>query len=326
MDRHPTGICSSHWPERVSGSSAGGRLRRGAGAILTHPYRYWLVAGLIAALIYYAWGEITRTRGAQKVLFRPAEQACGTSGSLRYCVYRDRRGTNGDVVYHMHGRNLDERIWNDDTYLTALIQSEWQRRPELPPTVVTISYGSTWLLTPKGETPDSGLLDDLMARLPAIEGKAGRPRRRLLMGESMGGLNVLIAGLSYPSRFAKVAALCPGVYSTSPFASLSTIRATMQRTGANPKIIFGVWMMARKYAANDAEWQRVSPLALIERAGPAYPALYLSNGLYDVYGNFEGTQRLADIARERGVKTEWHPLYGGHCATDAASLAAFLSS
>lgn len=294
--------------------------------MLTRPYRYWLIAMLLAALIYYAWGEITRTRGAQKVSFRPAEEACGTSGSLRYCVYRDRRGTNGDVVYHMHGRNLDERIWNDDTYLTALIQSEWQRRTELPPTVVTISYGSTWLLTPKGEKSDSGLLDDLMARLPAIERKVGRPRRRLLMGESMGGLNVLIAGLSYPSRFAKVAALCPGVYSTSPFASLSTIRGTMQRTGANPKIIFGVWMMARKYAANDAEWQRVSPLALIERAGPTYPALYLSNGLYDVYGNFEGTQRLADIARKRGVKTEWHPLYGGHCATDAASLATFLSS
>jgi len=310
----------------MSASIATSKLRRTVRLMMTRPYRYWFIAALLAALIYYAWGEVTRTRGAQKVSFRPAEESCGTSGSLRYCVYRDRRGTNGDVVYHMHGRNLDERIWNDDTYLTALIQSEWQRRSEPPPTVVTISYGSTWLLTPKGAKPDSGLLDDLMARLPAIEGRIGRPRRRLLMGESMGGLNVLIAGLSYPSRFAKVAALCPGLYSTSPFASLSTIRATMQRTGANPEIIFGVWMMARKYAANDAEWQRVSPLALIERAGPAYPALYLSNGLYDVYGNFEGTQRLADEARKRGVKTEWHPLYGGHCATDVASLAAFLSS
>ncbi|WP_230771846.1 hypothetical protein [Sphingomonas sp. Leaf4] len=137
---------------------------------------------------------------------------------------------------------------------------------------------------------------------------------------------MLIAGLSYPSRFARVAALCPGVYSTSPFASLATIRTTMQRTSANPEIIFGVWMMARKYAANDAEWQRVSPLALIGQAGPEYPALYLSNGLYDVYGNFEGTQRLAGVARKRGVRTEWHPLYGGHCATDVTSMAAFLSS
>lgn len=301
------------------------KLRRPAW-LMTRPNRYWLIAAIVGVLIYYAWGEVTRTRGAQKVSFRPAEEACGTSGLLRYCVYNDRRGTNGDVVYHMHGRNLDERVWNDNTYMTALIQSEWQRRPALPPTVVTVSYGSTWLLTPKGEKSDSGLLDDLMARLPAIEAKVGRPRRRLLIGESMGGLNVLIAGLSYPSRFANVAALCPGVYSTSPFAPLSTIRATMERTGANPKTIFGVWMMARKYAANDAEWQRVSPLALIERAGPAYPALYLSNGLYDVYGNFEGSQRLVEMARKRDVKTEWHPLYGGHCATDVASLAAFLLS
>lgn len=310
----------------MSASTKTSKLRRAARLMMTRRYLYWLITAIIAALIYCAWGQVTRTRGAQKVSFRPAEEACDTSGSLRYCVYRDRRGTNGDVVYHMHGRNLDERIWNDDTYMTALVQSEWQRRPELPPTVVTVSYGSTWLLTPKGEKPDSGLLDDLMARLPAIEAKIGRPRRRLLVGESMGGLNVLIAGLSYPSRFAKVAALCPGVYSISPFASLSTIRATMQRTRANPKIVFGVWMMARRYAANDAEWQRVSPLALIKRAGPAYPALYLSNGLYDAYGNFEGSQQLVDMARRRGITTQWHPLYGGHCATDVASLAAFLSS
>lgn len=310
----------------MSATTNASKDRRAARLMMARPYRYWLFTMIIVALMYYAWGEVTRTRGVQKVSFRPAAEACGTSGALRYCVYRDRRGTNGDIVYHMHGRNLDERIWNDDTYMTALIQSDWQRRRELPPTVVTLSYGPTWLLTPKGEKPDSGLLNDLMARLPAIEAKIGSPRRRLLVGESMGDLNVLIAGLSYPSRFDKVAALCPGVYSTSPFASLSTIRTTMERTGANPKIIFGVWMMALRYASNDDEWQRISPLSLIKRAGPAYPALYLSNGLYDDYGNFEGSQRLVDMARKRGVKTEWHPLYGGHSATDVASLAAFLLS
>lgn len=189
-----------------------------------------------------------------------------------------------------------------------------------------MSYGPTWLLTPKGEKPDSGLLDDLMVRLPAIEARIGKPHRRLLVGESMGGLNVLIAGLSHPSRFAKVAALCPGVYATSPFSPLSDIRATAERTGANPEIVFGVWMMARKYLASEAEWRRVSPLVLIERAGQGYPTLYLSNGLYDAYGNFEGAEQLARAARRRGVETEWRPLYGGHCATDAASLARFLVS
>jgi hypothetical protein len=85
-------------------------------------------------------------------------------------------------------------------------------------------------------------------------------------------------------------------------------------------------MLSRRYFSNDREWQAASPLALIERARPTSPAIYLSNGLYDAYGNFEGTQILAQRAMKRGVKTEWHPIYGGHCATDAKSLAAFLIS
>jgi hypothetical protein len=60
------------------------------------------------------------------------------------------------------------------------------------------------------------------------------------------------------------------------------------------------------------------------RTGVSGP--YLSNGLYDAYGNFEGTQRLAVAARHHGIQTQWHPTYGGHCATDVASLAAFLES
>jgi pimeloyl-ACP methyl ester carboxylesterase len=307
-------------------SNTSSKLRPRAPSIFKGPYRSLLIAALLFVLFYFTWAELTRTRGNQKVSFRPATQACGTAGSLSYCIYQDRRGTNGDIVYHLHGRNLDERIWNDDTYFTAMLQGEWQRSRGLPPTIVTLSYGPTWLLTPKGEKAESGLLDDMMTRMPAIEARIGTPRRRLLLGESMGGLNVLVTGLSYPSRFAKIAALCPGVYASSPFAPLSTIRATMERTGADPKIVLGVWLMARKYVANDAEWRRISPLGLIQRAGPGYPALYLSNGLYDSYGNFAGTERLADMARHHSVKTEWHPIYGGHCAIDASSLAAFLIS
>lgn len=293
---------------------------------LRNVHVYWLLAIFSAFLLHYGWTQLTRTRGVQLVSFVPAEQTCSTAGSLRYCAYQAKAGSNGDIVYHLHARNMDEQSWNDDSYLTAMLQAEWQRSGALPPTVVSLSYGPTWILSPKGRQPDSGLLDDLMARVPEIEAKLGRPRRRLLLGESMGGLNVLVAGLSYPARFQKVAALCPGVYATSPFAPLSTIRASMKRTGANPKAALAIWLMARKYAANDAELSRISPLSLIRQANPQYPALYLSNGLYDKYGNFEGTETLAKIARQKGVSTEWRPLYGGHCATDIASLASFLAS
>ena len=136
----------------MSASDTTGSRRRMAGTAISRPGRYWLLAILLAVMAWWAWTQITRTRGTQKVSFEVAAQECGTAGKLRYCIFRDRRGTNGDIVYHLHGRNLDANIWNDDTYFTAMLQSELQRSSALPPTVVTLSYGSTWLLMPKGES------------------------------------------------------------------------------------------------------------------------------------------------------------------------------
>lgn len=293
---------------------------------LRKAYRKWLILFLLILAGYWAWTQLTARQGNQKVSFIPASKSCHTAGRLKYCIYRAKSGTNGNVIYHLHGRNLDEQIWNDDTYWTAMVQASWQQAKVLPPTVVVISYGPTWLLVPKGKKQDSGLLEDFMVRLPEIDEKTGRPKQRLLLGESMGGLNVLIAGLTYPRSFARIASLCPGVYAISPYASLSAMKAALVRTGGDPKIGFGIWMMANNHVADETEWKRISPLELVKRADGQYPALYLSNGLYDAYGNFEGTQMLADKAAQRGVSVEWHPLYGGHCAIDAPSLARFLAS
>lgn len=119
------------------------KFRRMTAFAVRRPNRYWLIAALVAVLLYYGWDQLTQRRGNQVVAFRPAAQSCGSDGPLRYCIYRDQRGTNGDVLYHLHGRNLDERIWNDDTYLTAMVQAEWQRGTALPPIVVELSYGPT---------------------------------------------------------------------------------------------------------------------------------------------------------------------------------------
>lgn len=287
-----------------------------------------LVLGLVVLAIVVAWGwqQISRPWGVQHVAFVPATQHCDQVGSLRYCVNRAAHGVNGDVVYHLHGRKLDAEIWNDPSYFTAMVQRHWQRAGALPPTVISLSYGPVWLLTPKGEAPHSGLLDTIASDIQAIETRVGKPRRRMLMGESMGGLNSLVLGLSHAPLFDKVAALCPNVYQDSPFSSWNQIRAAMVRTGADPRIALGIWHLARGYVANDKEWRQMSPLALI--GSPAIqktrPSLYLSAGLYDRYGLFEGTERLAQQAAQLGLNVEWHPLYGGHCAIDVASLGGFL--
>ena len=295
------------------------QLPRKAAALMLMPL-------LVAAAAWWAWQQISRPWGVQAVNFTPAHQQCDQEGHLRYCVHRAAGGVNGDMLYHLHGRNLEAESWNDPTYFTAMVQAYWQSAGLLPPTVISLSYGPVWLLAPKGEAELSGLLEAIGPDITAIEARMGKPRRRLLMGESMGGLNSLVLGLTQPQRFDKVAALCPNVYLDSPFAPLSQIREAMMRTGADPRIIFGIWQLARRYISNGEEWRRLSPLALIEGAAlqDARPSLYLSGGLYDRYGLYEGTERLAHRAVQRGLPTEWHPLYGGHCAIDVASLGAFL--
>jgi pimeloyl-ACP methyl ester carboxylesterase len=252
---------------------------------------------------------------------------CGQEGQLRYCVHRAASGVNGDVVYHLHGRNLDAQVWNDPTYFTALLQAHWQNAGLLPPRVISLSYGPVWLLASKGQAGSSGLLDTIWRDIGAIEARVGAPRRRLLMGESMGGLNSLVLGLSQPQHFDKVAALCPAVYTASPFTPLSQVLEAIARTGADPRIVFGIWQLAREHVANADEWSRFSPLSLIEsaRVEPMRFSLYLSAGLHDRYGLYEGTEQLARRAAQRGVPTAWHPLYGGHCAIDVVSLGNFLA-
>jgi pimeloyl-ACP methyl ester carboxylesterase len=284
------------------------------------------LALLLAAAALLAWRQLGRPLGEQAVAFTPAHQQCGQQGPLRYCVYRATGGVNGDVVYHLHGRNLEAEIWNDPIYFTAMVQGQWQRAGQRPPTVVSLSYGPVWLLAPQGQAEHSGLLDRIWPDIRAIEARIGPPQRRRLVGESMGGLNALVLGLSQPQHFDKVAALCPNVYLQTPFDPLRQIGAAVARTGAEPRIVFGIWSLARRHAANAEEWRRLAPLSLIEGAAlaQARPSLYLSAGLYDRYGLYEGTERLAQRAAERGLPTEWHPLYGGHCAVDIASLAQFL--
>ena len=274
--------------------------------------------------IYLIWVKLSSPYGVQKVSFVPSKSETITKGQLSFTIYRPSTGVNQDIIYHFHGRNLDGSIWNDDTYYTSLIQSYWQNSNITPPTVVLISYGPEWILTPKNSTAKSGLMDDFISNLPLIESKTGKPTNRILLGESMGGLNVLILGLSHPNLFSRVASLCPGVYLNSPFSDFTEIKEAITRTGADPKIAFGIYKLAKTYASNEEEWREISPINLIKSANIDYPELYLSCGLYDKYGNFEGTEALANLANLKGVKTHWLPLYGGHCAIDITSLADFL--
>jgi S-formylglutathione hydrolase FrmB len=283
------------------------------------------VASLLC--LYWGWSKLTSPYGDQKVDYTPAAKECFAEKAFRYCIYRAQQGTNGDVAYYLHGKDLDENAWNDDTFYTAMIQKYWAEKPVQPPVIVSVSFGPVWLLVPKNSAPNSGLLELFKNEvMPAVEKNIERPKHRILFGESMGGLNSLILAFKYDGLFTKVASLCPVVYDEKPSASLSEIKLLSQRTGADPKTIFAILKLAKRYVSNDDEWDAMSPVELVK----TFPVdsktrFYLSCGLYDKYGNFDGTEIIRKALQKKGVNLTWHPLYGNHCVIDVPSLADFLT-
>lgn len=284
----------------------------------------------LLALLFAGSDHFLAQPSGQKVVFAASKKECFTGAGTpewKYCVHVPESGnTNGDLVYHLHGRGQDEHQWNDDTFYTGQIQEHWSKKNLQPPMVVSVSFGKTWLLTPGGFKSESGLLDVFTKKvIPEIEERMGKPKRRIVFGESMGGVNSLVVGLREVGVFDKVGALCPPIYKMSPFSSSQEIDEFLQRTGANKTLIRAVVGIGRSLFADEDEWKSASPLHLVESISPeASPELYVSAGLYDRYGNFEGSELLANQARSRGMKIEWRPLYGGHCAIDVPSIAEFL--
>ena len=269
-------------------------------------------------------------KGEMKVSYEPAATECYHEKSAvpwSYCINTAKQGTNGSVAYLLHGRNKNENQWNDDSYYTAQLQKVWALAGIKPPKIVVISFGSFWLLTPKATAPKSGLLDIFIHEvIPEVEKHTGVPKARLLFGESMGGLNTLIAILREGQLFKRALSLCPPIYRESPFSSFAVIQDFLKRTGADPRTIYGVKALGPQYAANDEEWDNIAPLKLLEKADPSkIPPLYLSCGLYDRYGNYEAVESFVEMARARKFNLEWHPLYGGHCAVDIDSVSQFLA-
>jgi hypothetical protein len=113
------------------------------------------------------------------------------------CVTRTKGSRNPDVLYYLHGGEDDERQWSKTTGYAELIRKRWQAKGFSPPAVAAVSFGRLWLLAEKNASPESGLFEEFTGTvMPTVESQlVERPRRRLLLGESMGGFNAAVLAL-----------------------------------------------------------------------------------------------------------------------------------
>lgn len=245
----------------------------------------------------------------------------------RWCIDRPLVGNN-DVLYYLHGGGGNETSWTTATD-NLEIQKEWDFSHSKSPTVITVSFGASWLLTEVAKPDNPALFpiftDDIMSHL---ESKLGTPvGKRLLKGESMGGFNASQLWLKKPNSFSRVALVCPGISTIGPYSSKMAIAEFLDRNKpyidlarVNELLEWTKWEFPTVQS-----WVDHDPLALIQNGAKRSAELYVSCGEQDEYGFFEGAGKFSDLASVTGANVKWDPMAGGHCVSNAKAIADFLS-
>ena len=266
--------------------------------------------------------------GQQRVAFTQAKRQCYQGGDdWRYCVSDAEKARTNTYLYVFHGKGEDEKMWSNPANYSALLQDYWQWNDSKVPRVITISFGPAWLVTSQMSKLHTGLLERFRTEVfPSIEQALGKPKKRFLLGDSMGGLNVLTIALGMPKNFSRVAALCPPIYTLSPFAGVAKILKFAINSGVKPKALLIFLGLGRYYFSNEEEWLKFSPLEKIKTVQfKPHQKFYISAGLRDRYGLYAGARKFTDRLKRSGARAYWRPNSGDHCSVDVESLGDFLS-
>jgi S-formylglutathione hydrolase FrmB len=194
------------------------------------------------------------------------------------------------------------------------------------PVVISITYGSAWLLAEQNESGYSGLYENFVkVALPTIEKTRNiHPEHRMLMGLSMGGFNAAQVYLKNPELFTKVALACPAITTVGPYSGADEIAAYTARTHALSNYVNNALYLSSNYYPSQEAWDRADSIALANtQITSDSPPLYISGGMQDEYGFFEGAAEFASIAASKGVSATWVPLRGRHCTFDWQGTARF---
>lgn len=244
---------------------------------------------------------------------------------FQYCLNHPDRTKSKDIVYFLHGLHGSERTFFVQTQGTVLMANHWQRQG-YEPTVVTVSFGDVWLLVNNNKFQLLPFFANQI--MPFLEQKVGglQGGRRLLMGQSMGGLNAIEASLQIPGAFSKVALMCPAITTVGPFASRKEIADYIKRTGASPMYVQLALDISRQVFENQADWDNHDPMKLLDKfpANVQKPKFFVSTGTRDEFGFQEGSEIFVLKALEKSYEAQWAPVPGGHCVFDRIATANFI--
>ena len=231
-------------------------------------------------------------------------------------------GQSATIVYYFHGlggnaKDLFEG--NDKPLLDAIFQVLGSRAP----IVASLSLG------PSGVFADD-TAELLSSGLPAIENAIapGKTVRRILLGGSMGGHNVLrLAAQGGPSLFHAAAALCPAIATFNGYNDAEVASYRARNAAVLDNVLFGQAMTAFKKRITDAaDWTANNPFTFESQGTYDGLPLFMSVGTEDTLGFLEGSREFVRRASLRpAMNVDYHEISGVHCSFDAPPLLRFLT-
>lgn len=246
------------------------------------------------------------------------------------CINRIQGSVSKDVIYFFHGIGMRTSDWPYDSSVRRL-STGWEQLGSQAPTVISISYGRFWLAAPRNSAPSSGLLERLAEwEIPRIESTLPfRPRKRFVIGASMGGMNSLVVTMAYPHLFDRAILVCPAVIDLSPFANFRTTARFMREhrrisNGVRLPYVLAYQILGQTVLGGEEDWRHINPFVVLQDPAVRLPPIFLSTGSGDQFGFFKGSVDFAELLRNRGDEFVWRPVQGRHCNFDSAEAWNFL--
>lgn len=241
---------------------------------------------------------------------------------LLYC-YEDRAGQISNssreipVIYYFHGLGGSvEDLFKNRWLVDALEKAYGSQLP----VIVSLSLGNEGVMGDEAnEIASSGLSQIEKAIAPQ------RSFRRLLVGGSMGGHNVLRLGAAQPERLGAIAALCPAVASFNGHHRGEVDAYIARHEPLFDRDYFEKALAVYKRELPTAEiWDRNSPIKMLESGIYKNIPIFYSVGIEDQLGFIEGGREFRDRALQAGVNVDYHEVHGPHCSADIPALLRFL--
>jgi len=242
-----------------------------------------------------------------------------------YCINTTVGSESKDALYFFHGVTGSENSWTEgaNIELREGIRKTWEENNLQAPTVVTISYGSTWMLNDDYyEKVANNIIPMIEERhLKSAEGK------RLVMGVSMGGFNALQLLFKKKDFFSRAAILSPMIPICDPWLEKNALYICIaaDTSDNNAYATYQSHQLVKSYFSNRSEWDQVNPLNLAQdELNESFPPTILSTGFKDAFGFFSTSHKLSKIAERNLAPVKWEGTYLEHAQYDYKKVGLFL--